>query len=114
VVSELVEYSKNNIMKEDNDLFSSGTVNVSQGDGWMGKPDEAPYDAIHVGAAAASFPVSLMMQLNPEGGIMVIPVGPDGGIQHLYKVERVHNNTDFDEQDFNIKALLAVRYVPLV
>jgi len=101
-------------MKQDKDLFDSGTVDISRGDGWKGKPDEAPYDAIHVGAAAKSFPMNLMMQLNPEGGVMVIPVGPDGGVQNLYKVERLRDNDDFSEHDFNIKTLLGVRYVPLI
>lgn len=114
VFPELVEYSKNNIMKQDKDLFLSETVDVSEGDGWTGKPDEAPFDVIHVGAAAASFPVNLMMQLHPHGGIMVIPVGPDGGVQNLYKVQRLQDNADFNEKDFNIQALLGVRYVPLI
>jgi len=114
VFPDLVELSRNNIMKQDKDLFDSGTVDISRGDGWKGKPDEAPYDAIHVGAAAVSFPTRLMMQLNPEGGVMVIPVGPDGGVQNLYKVERLRDNDDFSEQDFQIKALLGVRYVPLI
>lgn len=114
VFPELVEFSRNNVMKQDKDLLDSGTVDISRGDGWKGKPDEAPYDAIHVGAAAKSFPTNLMMQLNPEGGVMVIPVGPDGGVQNLYKVERFRDNDDFNEHDFNIKALLGVRYVPLI
>jgi protein-L-isoaspartate(D-aspartate) O-methyltransferase len=114
VFPELVEFSRNNVMKQDKDLLDSGTVDISRGDGWKGKPDEAPYDAIHVGTAAKSFPTNLMMQLNPEGGVMVIPVGPDGGVQNLYKVERFRDNDDFNEHDFNIKALLGVRYVPLI
>ena len=35
-VPELVELSKRNIQKEDNDLFESGTVEVLIGDGWKG------------------------------------------------------------------------------
>lgn len=114
VIPELVDLSRRNIMKEDNDLFESGTVIVAQGDGWTGRPEDGPYDAIHVGAAAESFPSSLMMQLNPQGGCMVIPVGPDGGIQNLYRVERLRDGAVFKQEDFKIKALLGVRYVPLV
>jgi hypothetical protein len=53
----------------------------------------------------------------------VIPVGPDGGIQYLYRVERVGNEGDvvgvdtskgFHENDFKVYRVLGVRYVPLV
>jgi protein-L-isoaspartate(D-aspartate) O-methyltransferase len=114
VFSPLVDLSKENIMKEDGDLFESGTVTVSQGDGWKGLPDHAPYHAIHVGAAAERFPAGLMMQLHPKGGVMVIPVGPDGGMQNLYRVERIRDNDVFREADFSIRTLLGVRYVPLI
>jgi len=125
VIPELVAMSLNNIQKEDGDLFESNTVEVMVGDGWKGYPAEAPYNAIHVGAAAATFPKDLLNQLC-LGGVMVIPVGPDGGIQHLYRVERGgdrgevvgERNNDhskgFVEDDFEIQKLLGVRYVPLV
>lgn len=53
----------------------------------------------------------------------VIPVGPDGGIQYLYRVERVGDEGDivgvdvskgFHEDDFRVHRVLGVRYVPLV
>jgi len=114
VVQELVDLSLKNIMKGDEDLIRSGTVTVAKGDGWRGLPEEAPYHAIHVGAAAENFPSHLMMQLVPKGGVMVIPVGPDGGAQNLYRVERVRDNDVFDRGDFAISSLIGVRYVPLV
>ena len=110
--SELVDFSRANMMKEDSDLFESGTVSLKYGDGWEGLPDAGPFNAIHVGAAAATFPKSLMRQLQ-VGGVMVIPVGPDGGVQSLYKVQRVKDSPKFDEDDYVIKNLLGVRYVPL-
>jgi len=115
-VPELVEMSKRNIKKADNDLLESGTVQVSLGNGWKGLPAHAPFHAIHVGAAADTFPKALMMQL-AVGGRMVIPVGPDGGYQSLYRVDRIadtSSNNKFNENDYIIQQLLGVRYVPLV
>ncbi|KAL7494578.1 hypothetical protein ACHAWT_003210 [Skeletonema menzelii] len=122
VVPELVQMSKNNVMKEDGDLIDSGTVDFMLRDGWKGYPEAAPYQCIHVGAAAATFPKQLMLQLAP-GGVMVVPVGPDGGTQYLYRVERVGNSGDvvgideskgFQEDDYKLYRVLGVRYVPLV
>jgi protein-L-isoaspartate(D-aspartate) O-methyltransferase len=113
VIPRLVELSKDNILKQDKDLLDSQTVSIHKGDGWKGLEEYAPFHAIHVGAAAESFPKHLMMQLE-LGGCMVIPVGPDGGFQNLYRVTRIHQNDVYHENDFHIETLLGVRYVPLV
>lgn len=63
VIPELVEMSRTNIQKEDGDLFDSNTVQVMVRDGWKGYPEGSPYNAIHVGAAAATFPKDLMLSL---------------------------------------------------
>lgn len=54
-------------------------VEVRLGDGSLGAPDRAPFDAIAVGAAAPRLPVALARQLR-DGGRLVVPVGggPDG------------------------------------
>ena len=114
VIPELITMSRQNIMKADKDLLDSGTVTVALGDGWNGLPSEGPFHAIHVGAAANTFPHALMMQLDPHGGVMVIPVGADNGIQNLYRVERIRDNVEYKSEDFRVKSLLGVRYVPLV
>lgn len=125
VIPQLVQMSARNIMKEDGDLLDSNIVEVAVRDGWKGFPEGAPYNAIHVGAAAATFPIELMKQL-AVGGIMVVPVGPDGGEQYLYQVERVgdrgqvvgevgsDDSKGFQEDDYNVRRVLGVRYVPLV
>ena len=108
----LIEMSTNNINKADGDLIKDGTVTVQLGDGWKGLPSAAPFDAIHVGAAASDFPEALLMQLK-VGGVLIIPVGPDGGAQVLYRVEKVADHPVFDKKDFIFTELLGVRYVPL-
>jgi len=109
----LVELTKENMQKQDGDLLEDGTVTVQLGDGWKGLPSAAPFDAIHVGAAADSFPKELMMQLK-LGGVLVVPVGPDGGAQVLYRIEKIKESPQFHEKDFVFHELLGVRYVPLL
>jgi protein-L-isoaspartate(D-aspartate) O-methyltransferase len=50
---------------------------VHLADGSVGWPAGAPYDAIHVAAAATEVPAALLAQLAPDGRL-VIPLGPDG------------------------------------
>jgi protein-L-isoaspartate(D-aspartate) O-methyltransferase len=51
-------------------------VEIRVGDGSLGAPDAAPFSRIIVTAAAPSIPSSLREQLAPDGGRLVIPVGP--------------------------------------
>lgn len=69
VIPQLVELSKKNLRKQDGDLFDREIVQVLTRDGWKGYPEGAPYNAIHVGAAAATFPRELMNQM-ALGGVM--------------------------------------------
>jgi len=65
-------------------LRSLGYTNVTvySGDGSLGLPDRAPFDAIIVSAAAPEFPATLFTQLE-EGGRLVAPVGPPDAQQVL-------------------------------
>ncbi|MBI3321873.1 MAG: protein-L-isoaspartate(D-aspartate) O-methyltransferase [Candidatus Omnitrophica bacterium] len=69
-------------------LHSLGHLNVhfTTGDGSLGWPEHAPYDAIVVTAAAPKIPPPLLQQLgNP--GVMVLPIGPQT-TQALLRVEK--------------------------
>lgn len=55
-----------------------GRVQVQVGDGTLGLPERAPFDAIAVAAAAPGFPQTLYEQLKPRGRL-VVPVGSARG-----------------------------------
>lgn len=62
--------------------------NFSEGDGRLGYEKHAPYDIIHVGAAAAKTPQHLLNQLK-KGGRLICPVGPENGSQYLEQVRGI-------------------------
>jgi len=64
-----------------------GKVRTRMGDGYFGWEEHAPYDAIVVTAAPDHIPQPLVRQLR-DGGRMVIPVGPPGSFQTLWKLEK--------------------------
>lgn len=59
-------------------------VQTRQADGYYGWEEAAPFDAIIVTAAPDHLPAPLAEQLK-EGGVMVIPIGPQGFYQSLWK-----------------------------
>ncbi len=88
-------------------LTELGVRNVTcvVGDGTRGLPDQAPFDAINVAAAAGvDVPPALVAQLG-EGGRLVAPVGRRR--QHLVRVRRTADGLRRERLD-------PVRFVPLV
>ncbi|KAG2498146.1 hypothetical protein HYH03_003904 [Edaphochlamys debaryana] len=70
------------------ELMQDGTIRIESGNVLAGLlAAEEPFDAIHVGAAADPLPQELVAKLAP-GGRMVVPVGPAGGAQALYVVDK--------------------------
>jgi protein-L-isoaspartate(D-aspartate) O-methyltransferase len=82
-------------------------VHVLQGDGTLGWPAHAPYDAIVVTAGGPDVPPALLEQLAP-GGRLVIPVGEDRSLQQLVRIRRQTDGTLHREE------LGDVRFVPLI
>ncbi len=81
-------------------------VRVHIGDGWKGLPAGAPYDRIVVTAAPDVLPEALPTQL-AEGGLLVVPVGPQSGDQRLERF--LKKDGQLHGQDLG-----AVRFVPMV
>lgn len=84
-----------------------GAVAVRHGDGYEGWPEQAPFDAIVVTAAAESIPPALVHQLAP-GGRLVMPVGDEFPHQELVLVEKDSSGV------LTSRRLLPVRFVPFL
>lgn len=81
-------------------------VSVTHGDGYYGLPDQAPFDAIIVTAAAGRVPPPLLRQL-ARGGRMLVPVGDPFSVQHLMLIEKDAKGR------ISTRQILPVRFVPL-
>ncbi|XP_054730907.1 protein-L-isoaspartate(D-aspartate) O-methyltransferase isoform X1 [Anastrepha obliqua] len=103
---ELVAQSFQNLNADDPKMLDSGKLIIVEGDGRKGVPEHAPYDAIHVGAAAAITPKALLEQL-ANGGRLIVPVGPEGGEQYMTQYDK--------DSEGKVKEtrLMGVMYVPL-
>jgi len=86
------------------DLIGCAIISMRTGDGSLGWPEEAPFDAIAVAAAAPGIPQPLVEQL-AEGGRLVIPIG-DTQEQELTLVRKIAGVV-------NSFRLTPCRFVPL-
>jgi protein-L-isoaspartate(D-aspartate) O-methyltransferase len=102
-INELKEFGEQNAEKYK--LVSSGRATFVSGDGSKGLPEFAPYDIIHVGAAAGAIPEPLLKQLR-IGGRLIIPVGID---EHELVLVRRISEKEYQEQRFP-----GFAFVPLI
>lgn len=104
-----VERHRNLRIEAEGKFQSLGLTNIVTrlGDGMKGWPELAPFERIMVTAAAETMPETLIAQLSPDGGVMVLPLGAQHYDQDLVRVTR---NGD----SYTTESLLPVRFVPLL
>lgn len=88
------------------DKIGCTNVHVHLGDGWRGLPQVAPFDRIVVTAAPEHLPEALCDQL-ADGGLLVVPVGPQSRDQRLERHRKQGHQLVRED-------LGAVRFVPMV
>jgi len=86
-------------------LIGCGAVTIRTGDGSLGWPEEAPFDAIIVTSGAPEIPEPLKSQLS-DGGRLVIPAGTRHS-QTLFRIKRSHDV-------FTISEHCGCVFVPLI
>jgi protein-L-isoaspartate(D-aspartate) O-methyltransferase len=99
---ELVEVARERLQR-----LGYDNVEIVEGDGSKGWPDEAPYNAILAAASGSHVPQPLIGQLAP-GGRLVMPLGDPGWVQELVKVTKGPGGKLVREN------LGGVRFVPLI
>ena len=99
---ELVELAQQRMRR-----LGYGNVEIVEGDGTLGWPAEAPFDAIVAAASGSHVPQSWIAQLKP-GGRIVMPIGDPHEAQSLIKV------TKRDDGSLEREDLGGVRFVPLI
>jgi protein-L-isoaspartate(D-aspartate) O-methyltransferase len=99
---ELVEVARERLER-----LGYDNIDIVEGDGTKGCPDEAPFDAILAAASGSHVPEPLLGQLAPAGRI-VMPIGDPGAVQELVKVTKQEDGILRQEN------LGAVRFVPLI
>jgi protein-L-isoaspartate(D-aspartate) O-methyltransferase len=100
VIPELLDVARNNP-----DVLAMPNIQLHEGDGSLGWPSAAPYDAIVVSAAAPDIPRPLLDQLTPTGKLL-IPLG-DRTHQMLTLLKK--KGSDFTQETFGTCAFVPLR-----
>ena len=88
-----------------NQSFDIENIIYNNADGWLGWPEEAPFDGIIVTATCGTVPNLLIDQLK-VGANLIAPIGPKSS-QILYRINKTENS-------YNQEALCAVSFVPML
>lgn len=100
-IGELAEAARERIV-----ALGYGNIEIVAGDGTLGLPERAPFDAILAAAAGPAVPDALKTQL-ADRGRLVMPVGDSGWVQQLVRVTRTGPG-------YREERLGEVRFVPLI
>lgn len=98
IIEPLANFARNNLLR-----LGYKNVHLRTGDGYLGWPEAAPFDAIIVTCAPNQIPQPLIDQLR-DGGRMIIPVGNQ--VQELILLQK-HGSV------LHQQAVLPVRFVPM-
>jgi protein-L-isoaspartate(D-aspartate) O-methyltransferase len=98
IIPELAERARNTLAE-----LGYTNVHAKAGNGYLGWPEHAPFDAILVTAAPDQVPQALVDQLAP-GGKMVVPVGEI--VQNMMVIERT-------QKGVVTRQTIPVRFVPM-
>jgi protein-L-isoaspartate(D-aspartate) O-methyltransferase len=98
IIPELAESARNTLAE-----LGYTNVHTKAGNGYLGWPEHAPFDAILVTAAPDQVPQALVDQL-ALGGIMVVPVGEI--VQNMMIIEKTRNGVVE-------RRTIPVRFVPM-
>jgi len=100
IIKELAESAAETLRR-----LGYANVHVKHADGYYGWEEHAPYDVIIVTCAPDHIPQPLLSQL-ADGGRMVVPVGPPGAYQVLWRIER-------EGEEIVSRRITGVVFVPL-
>ena len=88
-----------------NQSFDIENIIYNNADGWLGWPEQSPFDGIIVTARCGTVPNLLIDQLK-VGANLIAPIGPKSS-QILYRINKTENS-------YNQEALCAVSFVPML
>ena len=102
IIDDLLKESSRRLKK-----LGYDNITLQSGDGYKGIEQEAPFDRIIITAAPEEVPDTLLAQLN-VGGIMVVPIGKQCEIQHLWVIKKDSDGSLIKEK------VLPVGFVPMI